>query len=43
VIRFGNDDVLHDLEAVLRAILIACGIDPDTGGKLNLPEARPSP
>jgi very-short-patch-repair endonuclease len=31
VIRFGNDDVLNDLEAVLRAILLACGIDPVTG------------
>ena len=25
VVRFGNDDVLRDLEAVLGAILLACG------------------
>jgi very-short-patch-repair endonuclease len=31
VIRFGNDDVVRDLEEVLRAILLACGVDPVTG------------
>jgi very-short-patch-repair endonuclease len=25
ILRFGNDDVLQDLDAVLRAILLACG------------------
>ena len=28
VLRFGNDDVLRDLHAVLGAILIACGKNP---------------
>ena len=37
VIRFSNDDVLRDLEAVLRAILLSCGIDPNTGTALALP------
>jgi very-short-patch-repair endonuclease len=37
VLRFSNDDVLRDLDAVLRAILLACGIDPDTGNLLPLP------
>jgi very-short-patch-repair endonuclease len=42
VIRFGNDDVLRDLEAVLRAILLACGIDPNSGGPLT-ENPKPSP
>ncbi len=29
VLRFGNDDVLHDMDAVLTAILRACGIAID--------------
>ncbi len=29
VIRFGNDDVLNDLDAVLTSILLACGVNPD--------------
>jgi very-short-patch-repair endonuclease len=37
VIRFSNDDVLRDIEPVLRAILIASGIDPDS------PRDTPSP
>ena len=37
VIRFTNDDVLHDLEPVLQAILMACNIDPDTGGRMGTP------
>ncbi len=37
VVRFGNDDVLRDLEAVLKAILLACGVD------LNAPSPRPLP
>jgi very-short-patch-repair endonuclease len=37
VIRFSNDDVLRDLESVLRGILVACGIDPITGTPLPLP------
>src|SRR5262245_2117178 len=28
VIRFSNDDVIEDLDAVLNAILVNCGIDP---------------
>jgi very-short-patch-repair endonuclease len=42
ILRFGNDDVLRDLEAVLRAILIACGIDPNSGAALT-ENTRPSP
>ena len=29
VVRFGNDDVIQDMDAVLTAILLTCGIDPD--------------
>ena len=29
VIRFGNDDVLYEIDAVLDAILIAAGVDRD--------------
>jgi very-short-patch-repair endonuclease len=29
VLRFLNDDVLNDLEPVLRKVLIECGIDPE--------------
>jgi very-short-patch-repair endonuclease len=43
VIRFSNDDVLQELDGVLRAILLACGIDPDMGGPLNSTNRRPSP
>ncbi len=39
VIRFGNDDVLRDLEAVLEAILRACEIDPF----FKQPSPQPSP
>jgi very-short-patch-repair endonuclease len=42
VVRFQNDDVLTDIEAVLKAILVACGIDPLTGSALS-PKAKPSP
>ena len=35
VLRFGNDDVLRDLEAVLRGIIVACGIDPNSGTPLT--------
>jgi len=42
VLRFGNDDVLHDLEAVLRAILLASWIDPHNGTALNKDD-KPSP
>ncbi len=42
ILRFGNDDVLCDLEAVLRAILIACEIDPHTALAFNKDE-KPSP
>jgi very-short-patch-repair endonuclease len=31
ILRFHNDDVLRDVEPVLRAILLACGIDPELG------------
>ena len=31
VLRFGNDDVLNDLDAVLNAILQACGIAKSSG------------
>jgi very-short-patch-repair endonuclease len=43
VIRFHNDDVLQDLEAVLRGILVACGINPDTGETLHPSDRTPSP
>jgi very-short-patch-repair endonuclease len=39
VIRFGNDDVLHDLDAVLMVILRECGIDPN----VKQPSPQPSP
>jgi very-short-patch-repair endonuclease len=46
-IRFGNDDVLHDLHAVLAAILMACGVDPlaPTPDQVQNqpPSPRPSP
>jgi len=29
VVRFGNDEVIRDLDAVLNAILLACGVDPN--------------
>ena len=31
VFRVGNDDVLDDVELVLRAILKECGLDPESG------------
>ena len=31
VIRFSNDQVLYELDAVVRRILVTCGRDPDTG------------
>jgi very-short-patch-repair endonuclease len=31
VLRFGNDDVLNDLDTVLNAILQACGIAKSSG------------
>jgi very-short-patch-repair endonuclease len=42
VLRIQNDDVLSDVEPVLKAILVACRIDPITGATLaeNL---KPSP
>src|SRR4029079_12855579 len=43
VIRFGNDDVLHDLEPVLRAILLACGIDPEGNHQIEPESDAPSP
>ena len=47
VLRFGNDDVLRDLDAVLAAILMACGIDPNApmsaAAKTSPPSPRPSP
>jgi very-short-patch-repair endonuclease len=30
ILRFGNDDVLQDIESVLRAIILACGLDPES-------------
>ena len=41
VVRFSNDDVLHDLESVLRAILTACGGDPFTGSADPHPNPLP--
>jgi very-short-patch-repair endonuclease len=35
IIRFTNDQVLFDLVSVVRAILIACGRDPETGVPLD--------
>ncbi|MCI0361616.1 MAG: endonuclease domain-containing protein [Planctomycetaceae bacterium] len=35
IIRFTNDQALFDLDSVVRAILVACGRDPDTGAPLN--------
>jgi len=43
IVRFGNDDVLRDLDDVLRAILLACGLDPDTGQKLGSATSRGAP
>jgi very-short-patch-repair endonuclease len=43
IVRFGNDDVLRDLDNVLRAILLACGLDPDTGQKLGSATSRGAP
>jgi very-short-patch-repair endonuclease len=40
VIRFGDDDVLRDVDNVLRAILIACDIDPDRPHPNPLPEGE---
>ena len=37
VVRFGNDDVLQDLEAVLHGILRACDRDFSTGKKTLTP------
>jgi very-short-patch-repair endonuclease len=43
IVRFGNDDVLRDLDNVLRAILLACGLDPDTGELLRSTTSRGAP
>jgi very-short-patch-repair endonuclease len=43
IVRFGNDDVLRDLDNVLRAILLACGLDPDTGEPLSSTTSRGAP
>jgi very-short-patch-repair endonuclease len=42
VIRFDNDDVLNDLEAVLRAILMACNRDPVSCCKLGQKTLTPA-
>jgi len=42
VLRFANDDVLRDLDVVLRAILAACKIDPLTGSPVSIDDT-PSP
>ena len=42
IIRFSNDDVLNDMEAVLRAILIACNRDPVSGCKLGSKTLTPA-
>jgi very-short-patch-repair endonuclease len=42
VVRFANDDILNDLEAVLLAVLYACGIDSD-GSPLSTHMPMPSP
>jgi very-short-patch-repair endonuclease len=42
VVRFGNDDILRDLDAVLTAILTACGIDADVAVTARR-SRRPSP
>ena len=42
VIRFSNDQVLHELDGVVRGILVACGRDPDTG-ELVSPSDSPRP
>jgi very-short-patch-repair endonuclease len=42
ILRFQNDDVLSDIESVLRAIMVASRINPHIGA--TLPEnAKPSP
>jgi very-short-patch-repair endonuclease len=43
VFRVGNDDVLRDLETVLRGILLICAIDPDTGRSSDGPISSPHP
>jgi len=40
VVRFGNDDVLRDEESVLNAILLACGIDPESPHPNPLPQGE---
>ena|SRR6476661_9552928 len=40
VVRFANDDVLRDLESVLRSILVSCGFYPDSALALPLGEGR---
>ena len=42
VLRFHNDDVLGDIEAVLKGILAACGIDPLNGAAFS-ENTKPSP
>jgi very-short-patch-repair endonuclease len=42
VLRFQNDDVLSDIESVLKAILVICQIDPLTGATL-FENIKPSP
>ena len=39
VLRVGNDDVLHDMDAVLEAILVACGVPLNR----SLPSPQRSP
>ncbi len=44
VMRISNDDVLHDIETVLAGILVACGVNPDTGlPRLSGAHPHPSP
>jgi very-short-patch-repair endonuclease len=42
IVRFQNDDVLSDIESVLKAIMEACRIDPLSGATLS-ENVKPSP
>lgn len=44
VVRFGNDDVLKEIDSVQEAILLACGIPRDGSGfSPNIPHPGPLP
>jgi len=48
ILRVGNDDVIQDIDSVLTAIVLACGLNPEsstpmaskTNEKSNIPKER---